>query len=53
MCVYMLLLRIVGYASVAVAQWVRAPVPIALNGYTNSCIIWQEFSNWSPMYRLG
>ena len=26
---------------------------MALNGYINICIIWQEFSNWSPIYSLG
>ena len=25
----------------------------ALNGYINICILWLEFSNWSPMYSLG
>ena len=26
---------------------------MALNGYINICILWQEFSNWSPIYGLG
>ena len=26
---------------------------MALNGYINICILWQEFSNWSPIYSLG
>ena len=28
-------------------------VTISLNGYINICILWQEFSNWSPIYSLG
>ena len=26
---------------------------MALNGYINICILWQDFSNWSPIYSLG
>ena len=26
---------------------------MALNGYINICILWLEFSYWSPMYSLG
>ena len=26
---------------------------MALNGYINICILWLEFSNWSPLYSLG
>ena len=26
---------------------------MALNGYINICILWQEFSNWPPIYSLG
>ena len=26
---------------------------MALNGYINICILWLEFSNWSPIYILG
>ena len=26
---------------------------MALNGHINVCIIWQEFSNWTPIYSLG
>ena len=26
---------------------------MAVNGYINICILWQEFSNWPPNYSLG
>ena len=26
---------------------------MVLNGYINICILWLEFSNWSPIYSLG
>ena len=26
---------------------------MALNGYIDICILWQELSNWSPIYSLG
>ena len=26
---------------------------MALNGYINICILWQEFSYWPPIYSLG
>ena len=25
---------------------------MVLNGYINNCILWQEFSNWSPIFLL-